>query len=141
MFGSGARSSDLLRNDGGPKAWFFKLFGFHEKNYESTIERLQADDEAGTTKSVSAVDKPANGKTYRMGHFETPSLAELQARRAPANGSGRLVLRTVVDDVTQLLKDPENRHATFQVASQFNCLEFASPNVTPEEGISKDTNE
>ena len=29
----------------------------------------------------------------------------------------------------------ENRHATFQVASQFNCLEFVGPSVTPQHGI------
>ena len=30
---------------------------------------------------------------------------------------------------------PANRHSTFQVASQFNCLEFVGPSVTPEDGI------
>ena len=30
---------------------------------------------------------------------------------------------------------PENRWATFQVASQFNCLEFVGPSVVPEDGI------
>ena len=32
---------------------------------------------------------------------------------------------------------PENKHATFQVASQFNCLEFVAPSITPEQGITK----
>merc|ERR1719504_525045 len=51
-------------------------------------------------------------------------------------GGGSLKLGTVVGDVTAILRDSANRHATFQVASQFNCLEFASPNVTPERGVS-----
>ena len=68
----GFRSDD--GGTGGPTAWFFRLFGFHEKDYDSTISRLEFDDEARTITSV------VNEKPYRVGRFETPSLAELQAR-------------------------------------------------------------
>ncbi len=29
----------------------------------------------------------------------------------------------------------ENPNATFQAASQFNCLEFCNPKLVPEEGV------
>ncbi|MBK8593027.1 MAG: hypothetical protein IPN77_28740 [Sandaracinaceae bacterium] len=40
-----------------------------------------------------------------------------------------------IGDVLALHALPENHSALFQVASQFNCLEFAGPNVTPERGV------
>ena len=40
-----------------------------------------------------------------------------------------------IGDVAAKHALPANRHATFQVASQFNCLEFVGPSVTPEDGI------
>jgi hypothetical protein len=46
-----------------------------------------------------------------------------------------LTLGLVVDDVASLLNKRENRLATFQVASQLNCLEFVGPDVTPERGV------
>jgi hypothetical protein len=50
---------------------------------------------------------------------------------------GRLRLREVVGDVGALHTDPANAGAVFQVASQFNLLEMISPDVTPEQGITR----
>ena len=41
----------------------------------------------------------------------------------------------VVDDVLLLHADPANSLDMFQVASQFNALEFPSPDTRPEDGI------
>ena len=41
----------------------------------------------------------------------------------------------VVADAESLLKDSDNAGSLFQVASQFNLLEMAGPEVTPEEGV------
>ena len=38
-------------------------------------------------------------------------------------------------DVKKHLTDPTNQNSLFQVASQFNVLEMASPAMTPERGV------
>ena len=81
-----------------------------------------------------------NGKRLVFGRLEMPKLTELRAAVAligfPADSPmGRLSVREVVGDVRQLHVDPDNASALFQVASQFNLLEMASPSVTPERGV------
>lgn len=46
-------------------------------------------------------------------------------------------VREVVADAKALHADPANAGALFQVASQFNLLEMASPDVTPDRGITR----
>ena len=80
--------------------------------------------------------------TYLAGKFHTPSLHELrqyffETEKASSLKKADRVLTVdfVFGDVSELHANPEYRHATFQAASQFNCLEFVGPNVTPEDGI------
>ena len=40
-------------------------------------------------------------------------------------------------EVSELQAKEENCLGTFQVASQFNCLEFVDPDVLPEEGVTQ----
>jgi hypothetical protein len=121
-----------MSRGGGGQDWFFKLFGFRERNYDSTASELVTEEDADG--SGLLIRSNANGASYRIGNFSTPSLGELMTK-TQLRGGGSLKLGTVVGDVTAILRDSANRHATFQVASQFNCLEFASPDATPEEGI------
>jgi hypothetical protein len=68
--------------------------------------------------------------------LETPSLADLRMRSvSSAVTDKRLKLREVVGDVRTLHEDFDNTDAGFQVASQFNLLEMASPSRTPEDGV------
>ncbi len=77
-----------------------------------------------------------NGKVFTCGRLETPSLGELRERvRGDLYPAGKLSVREVVADVMDLHVDPSNQDCLFQVASQFNLLEMASPNATPEDGI------
>ena len=71
------------------------------------------------------------------GRLETPSLRELRARALERSQSRRGVLkvREVVGDVRNLHLDESAAGSLFQVASQFNLLEMASPSATPEMGI------
>merc|ERR1712048_312980 len=48
---------------------------------------------------------------------------------------GRLTVSNTIGDAAALHAAPENHSATFQVASQFNCLEFVGPQVVPEDGV------
>ena len=81
----------------------------------------------------------ANGGRWHYGKLETPTLAELRQRvgKLEQRPGGKLKLKEVVADVQSLHVGAENRAALFQVASQFNLLEMISPNVTPEEGVSR----
>jgi len=81
-----------------------------------------------------------NARSFRAGWFTRPSLAELRAAvdvdAAARLAPGPLRAQQVLSDVSLLHADPGNRYATFQAASQFNCLEFVHQSVTPEDGIS-----
>jgi len=120
--------------------WFSELFGFTEEArrgsgpaaYKATQERLIAIPQSGSKWMLSG----SNGQQYQAGHFWTPSLSELRTTVGRMGKlDGKLSVRNIVGDVSMMHADESNRHATFQVASQFNCLEFVSENITPEDGI------
>ena len=111
--------------------WFEELTGFTELRYEETRAHLEV---VGST-----LRSRINNRSYAIGTLETPSLGELRHRAESIVGAsiGPLRVSTVVGDVGQLHRDPANRHALFQVASQFNLLEMTGPHVTPEHGVSR----
>ena len=79
-----------------------------------------------------------NGKTYGIGELELASLADLRSRlRSEKGPSAPTKVGIIVGDVRQMHHQPENACALFQVASQFNLLEMASPRVTPEHGVTR----
>jgi hypothetical protein len=108
--------------------WFEQLTGFKEASPRQVRGNLRLKGEALTSL--------VNGKTYIQGRLETPSLLELRNRvTALGQATGRLSLREVIADVTELHVDPANAGCLFQVASQFNLLEMTSPRITPEQGV------
>lgn len=107
-------------------SWFSDLVGFDESH---------AAVQANLTVSGSSMTSAANGRTFGIGTLTTPSLQELRAAVGPVAGGGRLQVRQVVADVTQLHQQGENAGALFQVASQFNLLEMVGPHRTPEDGV------
>jgi len=115
--------------------WFEALFGFRENSYAETKRRLKA---TASTDGFWSLEGE-NGVTYQAGRFSTPSLADLQKQAAKLGGMeslrGRVRVKNVTGDVATFHSEAENLHATFQVASQFNCLEFPDAYVTPEDGI------
>jgi hypothetical protein len=133
--------------------WFTQLFGFAEADAADVRQRLVLEEVRGSWRLRSTV----NCQSYGVGRFSNPSLAELMERAPSTGGAGsstttsstsslgaggggllpsaRLSMETATIDVSVLHARPENRHATFQVASQFNCLEFAHPSAVPEDGV------
>lgn len=118
--------------------WFMDLFGFREVSYDDVQRRITArpvDD----TPDAKWILEGEIGRSYQVGRFWTPTLAELEATALAQGGMkalpGRLRVRSVRGDVSEFHAHPANRHATFQVASQFNCLEYVGPYVCPEDGI------
>jgi hypothetical protein len=87
-----------------------------------------------------------NGAAVSAGSFTTPALGQLREklmhamRSAPGDnaagqaGAAPSVWRIVVGDAAQLHR-AARAGDVFQVASQLNCLEFASPEQLPEHGI------
>jgi hypothetical protein len=82
---------------------------------------------------------------YICGQFEVLSLGDLRKNidlnselvRSVFNsgdGSG-ISVKNLSDDVSNQHHKPRNKLATFQGASQFNCLEFASAHGSPENGV------
>jgi hypothetical protein len=110
--------------------WFEKITGFRETHYEETRARLEV--EGGNLRSR------VNGALYGIGELELVSLQALRERAYPlGNRLGRTKVSVVRGDVRRLHRSPENAGALFQVASQFNLLEMVSPDVTPEQGVTR----
>jgi len=120
--------------------FFPRIFGFSEQSYALTQQNLMQKmviDE--TTHNVFFNVAP--DKTIQAGRFETPSLQELRSRvdvlkNARKLKSGPVTLSAIVGDSRLLPLVPAGQ-GTIQVASQFNCLEFVSETVIPENGISR----
>ena len=109
--------------------WFEKLTGFSEESPEQVRKNISICEDV--------LKSQVNGKEYRYGSLETPSLKTLRQHVKTTNPvAGRISVREVVADVQQLHQDSSNAGALFQVASQFNLLEMASPNIIPEQGVS-----
>jgi len=107
--------------------WFERLTGFAEETPEQVRANLSLEGDR--------LRSQVNGWAAAWGALETPSLGELRRRATGCAPPGRPALRQVVADVQALHRDPANAGALFQVASQFNLLEMASPEVTPEQGV------
>lgn len=108
--------------------WFEGLTGFREMGPNQVRKNITVD---GPT-LVSNV----NGNVMVWGRLETPTLADLRELvQSGERGSGKMTVREVVADAQVLHTDTANSGSLFQVASQFNLLEMASPNVTPEHGV------
>lgn len=105
-------------------------------------------------KTNSVVDQVVlvspNGHRFFPGNFEAPQLAELRRRVAalavdleqqPRCGISENCSRLQVEIVTGNIREMHTAEvaagSVFQVASQFNCLEFIDPSCTPECGVTK----
>lgn len=139
--------------------WFPNLYGFKESqvaeqgeiqptkaNYLSTQKQFKILNE-------TQLQSLPNGRVFTMGVFSTPTLHDLRESAAVllsstqftqptennssnigANSTGLTYEHLVITDILKM--HSENPGATFQAASQFNCLEFGAPHVTPEYGVS-----
>lgn len=117
--------------------WFEDLFGFVETpdNYSQTQGNfiLESND------SNLVLTSKVNNRSFPIGQFTTPSLKEIRNEvdaivAKVTSGPGEITYEhRIITDALEL--HSENPGATFQVASQFNCLEFPYPETTPEDGV------
>jgi hypothetical protein len=115
--------------------WFKNLFGFVDDNpseFDENWARFAYDAQTGV---LSLRDNP---QTWKAGKFEVVSFGDLHnaaEQKAMGLPGNKATIRFVAGDVAILHSDPEYAGACFQAASQFNCLEFAKNDVTPEMGV------
>ena len=110
--------------------WFEALTGFCEETPTQVRKAISI--------NGNLLKSHTNGKEYFFGLLETPSLAELRERvQCSGPHQGEISVREVKADVQELHIDESNTGALFQVASQFNLLEMATPQVIPELGIAR----
>lgn len=110
------------------KTWFEQLTGFPEENPDQVRSNLVLDAEFLISK--------VNGMKFKSGRLEIPTLRELKLScQSPENYSDNLIITEQIGDIKQIHKDPANRGAMFQAASQFNLLEMVNPDVSPESGV------
>lgn len=119
--------------------WFEQIFGFREssKSYQEVRAQFSVSEDRSTLSSH------ANNRSFPIGQFFTPSLGELREElhllvsNVGANQFHHLpplqFEHIAVDDALAL--HAQHPNAIIQAASQFNCLEFPNPRVTPEDGI------
>ena len=115
------------------------LLGFTDNGMNYTEAKAKLVYENGTVRSLE------NGLSYGVGEFEYLSLNELRHRVAHISseqvGLDSMEKSTVRhnkpirENVQDYITNPDYNHALFQVASQFNLLEMASPSTTPEDGV------
>ena len=135
-------------------AFFRRLFGFNEMQPEdpSTTPYAYVQSQFKLSNKDRCITSLANDRSFVAGEFSRMSLKQLEARvyrskkhpsvSPPAPGKhpfqcGAITISHLATaDVMALHARPENNRALFQAASQFNALEFANENLTPENGIS-----
>jgi len=106
--------------------WFEQLFGFEEGPYQWTQRQFEIDGPWLTSKHCD--------RRYQFGDFSNPTILELR-QSVKRNVGPSTLSHEVVGDALLLHADPANAGDMFQVASQFNALEFPSPETVPEDGI------
>jgi hypothetical protein len=125
------------------KRWFKQLYGFEERIQESgnaTVADYLYNQQSFRISTGENGDmiltSCVNNRSFPIGRFSTPSLGSLrEAALAITNDTSKTTTyeHVAISDVLKMHSD--NPGATFQAASQFNCLEFPSPDITPECGI------
>lgn len=106
--------------------WFQKLVGFKESSPDQVRKNIIIDG-----KDLLSL---VNGKRYQCGTLEIPTLHELSRDSSDLNTyKGKIRIKEIVGDVQEL--HLQNENSVFQAASQFNLLEMANPEITPEQGV------
>ena len=107
--------------------WFDKLFGFDELNPEKVRKNLEINNDYLVSK--------INNKSYSIGQLEIPTLKNLSQKVDLGSYNLEIKVQELIGNTQEFHRNPLNKNALFQAASQFNLLEMTGPTVTPEQGI------
>uniref|UniRef100_A0A6T2FU08 Uncharacterized protein n=1 Tax=Eutreptiella gymnastica TaxID=73025 RepID=A0A6T2FU08_9EUGL len=142
-----ALPDETVSDNGGTvpaKDVFEHLFGFEEdvRDLRCVYENIRVTNDAGDGGII--MHSQANGRSYTCGTFAAKREDDFASDVARGPGTFSLVLGNGACskdvrgiDVGALQADPSNCGATFQVASNFNCLEFVSDHDSARNGVSK----
>ena len=116
--------------------WFGGLFGFEEDGL--SYAEIKANFSLDAERRV--LFSKVNGKRFVVGKFTTPSLHKLRQMgerlgKRYWRPNSLAVEHVVTGDILPHHAHECNAGATFQAASQFNCLEFVTPYKEPEDGV------
>jgi hypothetical protein len=120
--------------------WFQYLFRFYENGAgdaadEATFNYYKESFSYDKNSGDLALTRDPTMK-WQAGQFETPSLKVLRKdSKAKQLDSKTTTVTFVSGDVAVLHGNLDYAGAVFQASSQFNCLEFVSPEYTPEHGV------
>eukprot|EP01060_Flectonema_neradi_P028185 TRINITY_DN3790_c2_g2_i1.p1 TRINITY_DN3790_c2_g2~~TRINITY_DN3790_c2_g2_i1.p1 ORF type:complete len:341 (+),score=38.24 TRINITY_DN3790_c2_g2_i1:123-1145(+) len=107
--------------------------------YQNVVGAPEA--EYNVTKKILTDLYDAKGGTlagWAIGNFYFTDLNKLREKGIAAAEKlevGEVTVEHIKGESRSLHSRPENEKAMFQVASQFNCLEFPSARCTPEDGV------
>ncbi len=108
--------------------WFKELMGFYEVDPDQVRNNINISGD----KLISKI----NHREFTFGALDVVSLEDLRVQSLLLeNSDSKIKVSEIIGDVQTLHKVEENQGALFQVASQFNLLEMASPTSTPEMGV------
>ena len=120
--------------------WFKPLFGFKESTTGSAQSYSENKAKFKLLEDPPRIQSQRGDRTeYLIGHFSNPKLCELRstAMAAIAANPGVLEGPMQVDhasgDISLLMGS--NPNSVIQAASQFNVLEFPTPDLKPEKGV------
>ena len=116
---------------------FIETFGFHERDYVSTKEKLRA------LYNPSTKTFNVNGRIFRAGTLLNPKLDQQRESLRQLSQSYHQVAKSSSPEITisadnqigQVDHIQVNSKGVYQAASQFNGLEFIQPTTLPENGI------
>ncbi|EAY05139.1 hypothetical protein TVAG_151260 [Trichomonas vaginalis G3] len=120
------------------KDWFFHHVGFSER-IDNIYKYMKLKDDG----YFQEVESKINGKKYGCGHF---SIRDIKSFNCKPRGKGRFNIirgnrtkstKLELVDVMKMQNLRDFNGSTFQCASNFNCLEFASHLESPSSGISR----
>lgn len=114
--------------------WFYHHFGFKE-SVESVYKHLHCQKHPDRIDITSDV----NNRTISAGLFSIKAPKDFPSFQAQGNGTFSIIHglgHLDINDINICQNEDQFEGATFQVASNFNCLELASTNVTPAIGVS-----
>jgi hypothetical protein len=116
-------------------SWFGAEFGATEPRRYGAAQAMFT-----VSHDQTKLTSSANGRTFHIGRFDTPSVGELRELLSSlprVADTGSLTFENIRDNARSLHLDGANAGAVFQAASQFNCLEMVDPGVRPESGITQ----
>ena len=118
-----------------PKTWFGEVFGFEENKGTGNFNWVKQNVRAETRSDGDIILHTPNGKLH-AGKFTMESLQRLTSQlKHVTSQAAPLTYKEMNGDIKRFHQNSLLAGSLYQVASQFNMLEMASPNATPSDGI------